>query len=77
MSVTISSSVYEDGRNLWLPSVDILIFVFIITMEGLVFCINNWNSPTFPGVVLALLKVEEVSYSVLRGWLFIQHLLEP
>ena len=46
-------------------------------MEGSVFCINNCNSPTFHGVVLALLTVNEVSYRMLWGCLFIQHLLEP
>lgn len=56
---------YEDGKNLWLSSVDISIFVFIITMEGSVFCKNNCNSPTFHGVVLALLTVNEVSYRML------------
>lgn len=65
-SVTISSSAYEDGKDLWLPSVDISIFVFIITMERSVFCINNYNNPTFHGVVSALVKVNEVSYRMLR-----------
>ena len=46
-------------------------------MEGSVFCINNCNSPTFHGVMLALLTVNEVSYRMLWGCLFIQHLLEP
>ena len=35
-------------------------------MERSVFCINNYNNPTFHRVVLALLKVNEVSYRMLR-----------
>lgn len=41
-------------------------YLFSSLLWRSVFCINNYNNPTFHGVVSALVKVNEVSYRMLR-----------